>query len=571
LISAASIVNEWETQSQADPTGFHVNVKEVNGTAQTANDNGADVNSILVDTTAIKADVAEIGTAGAGLTDLGGMSSGMQAEIQGEANDAMIALNLDHLVKYAVDTNFATTVHLDSVIGQMVDDGSSATFDRTTDSNEAIRIRGDSAWITGGGGSIADILNVQPLVPNAIDLADTATVRISLGLTNMVDDLPSTAEIAPGTISIDRKAIGGTTWTNIVNAAACSELAGLIYYDEVFDSGTGYAAGDTIRITFKSQKITVSANDFEITGADGWIFHTFIREAMRGTDSAALAATALTDVTWTDAKAAFLNHSIATIDTNVDTLLSRITAAVALASICTEARLAELDAANLITDVANIKTETALIVADTNELQTDWVNGGRLDLILDACALEATVAALNNISSVNVTTACTSSLNTYDSPTRAEATTDKNSIITEVNANETKIDTMQGNVTDILTDTGTTIPGTISTLQTDSTAIKAKTDNLPSGIAKNEALPKFDIYIVLSSDHVTAATGKTIVGQISKDGGAFAGITNPITEVSDGMYTIDSGFTQTEMNADVITLKFTETDCDQRIITIYTT
>lgn len=44
---AATVVDEWETQSQADPTGFHVNVKEVDGTAQTANDNGADINTLL--------------------------------------------------------------------------------------------------------------------------------------------------------------------------------------------------------------------------------------------------------------------------------------------------------------------------------------------------------------------------------------------------------------------------------------------------------------------------------------------------------------------------------------------
>jgi hypothetical protein len=37
-LSAADIVDEWESQSQADPTGFHVNVKEVNGTGQTAGD-----------------------------------------------------------------------------------------------------------------------------------------------------------------------------------------------------------------------------------------------------------------------------------------------------------------------------------------------------------------------------------------------------------------------------------------------------------------------------------------------------------------------------------------------------
>lgn len=42
--------------------------------------------------------------------------------------------------------------------------------------------------------------------------------------------------------------------------------------------------------------------------------------------------------------------------------------------------------ASVSADVAAIKSETAAIVADTNELQTDWVNGGRLDLILDGRA-----------------------------------------------------------------------------------------------------------------------------------------------------------------------------------------
>lgn len=45
-VSAASVVNEWETQSQADPTGFHVNVLEVSGTAQTANDIGTGIAGI---------------------------------------------------------------------------------------------------------------------------------------------------------------------------------------------------------------------------------------------------------------------------------------------------------------------------------------------------------------------------------------------------------------------------------------------------------------------------------------------------------------------------------------------
>ena len=50
LASAGEVVDEMETQMQADPTGFHVNVKEVNGTAQTAGDVAADTAAILLDT-----------------------------------------------------------------------------------------------------------------------------------------------------------------------------------------------------------------------------------------------------------------------------------------------------------------------------------------------------------------------------------------------------------------------------------------------------------------------------------------------------------------------------------------
>ena len=47
--------------------------------------------------------------------------------------------------------------------------------------------------------------------------------------------------------------------------------------------------------------------------------------------------------------------------------------------------------ADISADIAAIKAETVLIVADTGELQTDWVNGGRLDLIIDAILLDTGV------------------------------------------------------------------------------------------------------------------------------------------------------------------------------------
>lgn len=97
----------------------------------------------------------------------------------------------------------------------------------------------------------------------------------------------------------------------------------------------------------------------------------------------------------------------------------------------------------------------AAILADTAELQADWTNGGRLDLILDIIAADTTtdipalIAALENLSAAQVA----AELATYDGPTRAELTSDKDEIITQVNANETKIDTIDANVDLVLADT----------------------------------------------------------------------------------------------------------------------
>ncbi|MBA7621510.1 hypothetical protein ES703_28874 [subsurface metagenome] len=87
-------------------------------------------------------------------------------------------------------------------------------------------------------------------------------------------------------------------------------------------------------------------------------------------------------------------------------------------------------------------------------------------------------------------------LATYDSPTRAEATADKDAIITEVDANEAKIDTVDGNVDSVKakTDNLPVDPADASVIDaqlvaiagyidTEVAAIKAKTDNLPASPA----------------------------------------------------------------------------------------
>ena len=143
--------------------------------------------------------------------------------------------------------------------------------------------------------------------------------------------------------------------------------------------------------------------------------------AMRGTDSAALASVC-TEGRLAELDAANLPTDIAAIPTTA----MRGTDNAALASVCTEARLAELAAANLPTDIdailadtnelqtddyptsiAAIKAETALIVADTNELQTDNVPG--------------LIAALNDLSAANVNAEVVDALatDTYAEPGQA--------------------------------------------------------------------------------------------------------------------------------------------------------
>lgn len=98
--------------------------------------------------------------------------------------------------------------------------------------------------------------------------------------------------------------------------------------------------------------------------------------------------------------------------------------------------------------------------------------------------------------------------------------------------------------------------------------IKTQTDDLPSGVPKNVALSNFQFLMVQVTNHVLPAKGLTLTSEISKDGGAFAACTNSASELSDGVYKIN--LTQTEMNADVVTLKFTEEHADQRTVTILT-
>lgn len=106
-----------------------VDVASVGGTTQTANDNGADINTLIT----------EIGSAGAGLTAVPWNAS-WDAEVQSEVNDGLVALGLDHLVNVAVT---GTDVTDNSIVAKLVSSSATADwddYDNTTDSLEASQL-----------------------------------------------------------------------------------------------------------------------------------------------------------------------------------------------------------------------------------------------------------------------------------------------------------------------------------------------------------------------------------------------------------------------------------------------
>lgn len=284
----------------------------------------ADTAAILVDTgttldgkldtidtnvDAILVDTAEIGTAGAGLTDLGGMSTGMKAEVQTEANDALVANNLDHLMAASVA---GADVVNNSVVAKLVSASATADWDdfvNTTDSLQAVRdkltdIETDTAEIGAAGAGLTDLGGMSTTMMAEVE-SEVNDALVAVGLDHLISASVSGTDVTDNSII-----------ARLVSASATADW------------------DDFVNTTDSLQAIRDKQTDIE-------------------TDTAAI----LVDT-------ADMQPKLGT------------------------------PAADISADIAAVKSETATIVADTNELQTDWANGGRLDLILDARASQTTADAI---------------------------------------------------------------------------------------------------------------------------------------------------------------------------------
>jgi len=159
-----------------------------------------------------------------------------------------------------------------------------------------------------------------------------------------------------------------------------------------------------------------------------------------------------------------------------------------------------LASANLDTQLSTIDTVVDSVLVDTNELQTDWANGGRLDVILDARASQSSVDTIDGIvDAILVDTA-------------------------EIGAAGAGL-TSLASAANLATLTGY--------VDTEVAAIKAKTDNLPIDPADQSAVEA--AITAATSPLATAANLATVAGYLDTEIAAIledTGTTIPSTLAS---------------------------------------
>jgi len=212
------------------------------------------------------------------------------------------------------------------------------------------------------------------MAENTLPKKNTAyTFYVSLVATGSRPDFQAAPTLATGDVKVstDGAAFGNAATLPVVTPAAGVAVK--------VDLSAGEMNGDNVTVTF-----------IDAAGAEWDDLMIEIRPATRKAEDLAfpttsgrsldVTATGAAGIDWGNVENPTTAVDLSatdiqlcdTVTTNTDV---RGTDSAALASVCTEVRLAELAAGNLPTDVAAIKTETALIVADTNELQTDDVPG----------------------------------------------------------------------------------------------------------------------------------------------------------------------------------------------------
>jgi hypothetical protein len=133
-------------------------------------------------------------------------------------------------------------------------------------------------------------------------------------------------------------------------------------------------------------------------------------------------------------------------------------------------------------------------------------------------------------------------------------TTNVNSAATDAASAATDAASAAADTTQLLID--------VAANQTDLNAILATVPTI------NTALSDIPFVMVLTSDHVTPATGLTVTGEVSHDGGAPVAVTGTISEIGNGEYSFDAS--AADMNGAKNIFRFSAATADDSFVTIFT-
>jgi hypothetical protein len=184
------------------------------------------------------------------------------AQVNAEVDTALADVNLDHLVGTATGI---PAIPSGTYLDQIMDDGT-AVYDRTTDSLQAIRDRGDAAWDTADVSGLATAANLATLQTTANDiLADTGTdLPATLAtIDNLVDDLETrlTATRAGYLDNLSGGAVALQSSVDSLESGVTLTNAGI---DAIFDRTDGVETGYTLR---QALRLIAAAVAGELSGA----------------------------------------------------------------------------------------------------------------------------------------------------------------------------------------------------------------------------------------------------------------------------------------------------------------
>lgn len=228
--------------------------------------------------------------------------------------------------------------------------------------------------VTGSVGSVATggisassfaagAIDAAAIAANAIGASELATDAVS-EIAAGVWDLATSGHTTSGTFGEAMNAAGsaGDPWTTSLPGSYTSGQA-------------GYIVGTNLNATVSSR-----ASQTSLDTLDDYV-DTEVATIVTQTSAASIRTA--------------VGLANANLDTQLDALPTNAELATALgtaddAVLSAIAALSIPTAAQIRSEIDSNSTQLAAIVADTNELQTDWANGGRLDLLLDTVITDTT-------------------------------------------------------------------------------------------------------------------------------------------------------------------------------------